>query len=145
MSHKNNIIKLRSQGKTYREIQKELGCSKGTISYHLGEGQKQKTRQRSQKRRTEMRQIIATIKEESGCVDCKKKYPYFVLDFDHISGEKTDGIARMVLWNTLEEIYEEISKCEVVCANCHRLRTHKRKGNDRYQVNTEIFGEAHGS
>jgi len=39
--HKENILKLRAEGKTYTEIQKILGCSKGTISYHLGDGQKQ--------------------------------------------------------------------------------------------------------
>ncbi len=40
--HKDQIIKLRLDGKSYDEIQKELGCSKGTIAYHCGEGQKEK-------------------------------------------------------------------------------------------------------
>lgn len=44
--HRDDILRLRSEGKTYNEIQKELGCSKGTISYHLGHGQKQKTEDR---------------------------------------------------------------------------------------------------
>lgn len=49
---KDNIIKLRQEGKTYDEIKKELGCSKGTISYHCGEGQKDKNQIRQKKRRT---------------------------------------------------------------------------------------------
>jgi 5-methylcytosine-specific restriction endonuclease McrA len=46
------ILQLREQGLSYREIQKELGCSKGTISYHLGKGQKEKTNCKQQLRRS---------------------------------------------------------------------------------------------
>lgn len=40
---KDQILSLRQLGKTYDEIRNELGCSKGTIAYHLGDGQKDKT------------------------------------------------------------------------------------------------------
>lgn len=43
-SHKEEILRLREQGLTYRQIAKKLGCSKGTISYHCGlddEGRKE--------------------------------------------------------------------------------------------------------
>lgn len=48
---KEKILKLREDGKTYNEIQKILNCSKGTISYYLGDGQKEKTKNRTKKRR----------------------------------------------------------------------------------------------
>lgn len=48
---KEEILKLRNEGKTYPEIAEILGCSKGTISYYCGEGQKEKTKVRTQKRR----------------------------------------------------------------------------------------------
>ena len=48
---KEEILKLRSEGKTYNEITKMLGCSKGTISYHCGKGQKEKTQERQNRRR----------------------------------------------------------------------------------------------
>ena len=41
---KDEILKLRSEGKTYSEIKKELGCSKSTISYYCGKGQKEKAK-----------------------------------------------------------------------------------------------------
>lgn len=47
------ILKLRSEGKTYTEIQKIVGGSKATISYHCGENQKEKLRKRTQKLRKE--------------------------------------------------------------------------------------------
>ena len=43
------ILKLRSEGKTYSQIQALLNCSRGSISYHCGPGQKEKFRQRTLK------------------------------------------------------------------------------------------------
>jgi len=48
---KEEILKLKSEGKSYGEIKKILNCSKGTISYHCGKGQKEKTKIRIKKRR----------------------------------------------------------------------------------------------
>lgn len=64
--------------------------------------------------------------EKHPCVDCGEKN-IILLDFDHIGGNKKYEISRMIrtsyAWKT---IMEEISKCEVVCSNCHRLRTAQR-------------------
>lgn len=63
------------------------------------------------------------IKESKSrpCADCGIQYPWYVMDFDHRHGEKKFNIgkARGVGFNVLKS---EIEKCEVVCANCHRLR-----------------------
>ena len=48
---KEDILRLRDEGKTYNEIKEILGCSKGTISYHCGKDQKEKTKKRTSKRR----------------------------------------------------------------------------------------------
>lgn len=48
---KEKILKLRNEGKTYNEIKKILGCSKGTISFHCGVGQKAKNNIRRRKSR----------------------------------------------------------------------------------------------
>jgi uncharacterized protein YbaR (Trm112 family) len=58
------------------------------------------------------------------CQDCGEKDPV-VLEFDHVSGEKSSAITDMVRggayrWDT---IAAEIEKCVVRCANCHRRRT----------------------
>lgn len=49
MKHKEKILELRSKGYSYGQIQKELGCSKATISFHCGENQKDKHSQRQLK------------------------------------------------------------------------------------------------
>lgn len=48
---KEQILKLRAEGKTYRQIVKLLGCSKGTVAYHCGDGQKSKELSRQSVRR----------------------------------------------------------------------------------------------
>lgn len=52
---KEQILKLRKEGKSYRQIQKQLGCSTSTISYHCGKGQKEKTKNRQLKRRGDVK------------------------------------------------------------------------------------------
>ncbi len=54
---KARILELKAEGKTYLQIQKELGCSKGTISYHLGVGQKEKTKNRVRKSKAKKRAL----------------------------------------------------------------------------------------
>lgn len=58
------------------------------------------------------------------CVDCSESDPV-VLDFDHRDGvEKESDICNAVLFGwSLEHIQNEIEKCDVRCANCHRRRT----------------------
>lgn len=46
------ILELRELGKTYDEIKDELECSKGTIAYYLGDGQKEKSGNRRRKYRS---------------------------------------------------------------------------------------------
>jgi transposase len=125
--HKDKIIQLRAEGKTYNEIQKILGCSKGTISYHVGEGQKEKSATTRNRLRTKIMEYVQEYKENIGCVDCGEKYPYYMLDLDHLKDKKF-GINRFKdSTSSLEKVKEEMAKCEVVCANCHRIRTQNRK------------------
>jgi len=51
MELKKQILNLREEGKSYKQIEKELGCSRSTISYHCGLGQKEKAYQRVVKQR----------------------------------------------------------------------------------------------
>lgn len=60
------------------------------------------------------------------CVDCGESDPT-VLDFDHVRGTKIENVCTMLCrGQTLDRIKEEMDKCEVRCANCHRRITAKR-------------------
>lgn len=68
---------------------------------------------------------LAGLKESLGCADCGENN-HIVLDFDHLRDKKYN-ISRMVHDGfSVKAIKKEIEKCEVVCANCHRIRTYNR-------------------
>ena len=73
------------------------------------------------KRRT----LINTLKNKL-CADCKGKFPPECMDFDHVRGEKSFNLA-IALTHSMKRILNEVAKCDLVCANCHRIRTTKRK------------------
>ena len=64
------------------------------------------------------------------CADCGRRYPHYVMDFDHRPGEKKCFALASAMGQTrisAERLRAEIAKCDVVCANCHRIRTHSRR------------------
>jgi hypothetical protein len=60
------------------------------------------------------------------CVDCGENDPV-VLEFDHLA-DKLFDIGKALRDRSWQSILDEIAKCEVVCANCHRRRTGRRRG-----------------
>lgn len=66
-------------------------------------------------------------------VDCGGHSPPEAMDFDHIRGEKLKSVSLM-LNHSLDAILEEIAKCELVCANCHRVRTKARQTKARQEI-----------
>jgi hypothetical protein len=56
------------------------------------------------------------------CADCGVQYPPVAMDFDHVRGTKLFNLNKG--WGRpWSAIHEEMAKCEVVCSNCHRVRT----------------------
>ena len=60
------------------------------------------------------------------CADCGKSFPYYVMDLDHLPGHEKKFQLGKYLQHKLADIEDELKKCEAVCANCHRFRTHNR-------------------
>jgi len=60
------------------------------------------------------------------CCDCGGRFPPDAMDFDHVRGTKVASIAQMRS-RAWEHVLIELAKCELVCANCHRIRTWQRK------------------
>lgn len=65
------------------------------------------------------------------CVDCGIADPR-VLEFDHVRGEKSYDVSAMVRRSMgVATIEAEVEKCDVRCANCHRIITFERAGSWR--------------
>ena len=70
---------------------------------------------------------VQIIKACNGCADCGINDSR-VLDLDHVTGNKVANVSDMISGDVgWSKIVTEISKCDIVCANCHRIRTHTRK------------------
>ena len=81
--------------------------------------------------------IATQAKTDKPCADCGEIHPYWVMQLDHVPGRGakaftisltyTSGRDRRVLC-TRAQLLDEIAKCDIVCANCHAIRTHARGG-----------------
>ena len=71
------------------------------------------------------RDLVAFLKAVP-CADCGASYHTCVMDFDHVRGNKSANVSKMLAMSP-DKILAEVAKCEVVCANCHRMRTMMRR------------------
>jgi hypothetical protein len=113
--------------KTLDSFYKNSGCKDGHLNWckpcvikRYGEGRRQ--------RQKTLLAYIHEIKLARGCADCGYNANAVALDFDHLPGHlKEARLASMAAGATLAKIKTEIAKCDVVCANCHRIRTAARR------------------
>lgn len=73
---------------------------------------------------------VNDYKRDKSCMDCGGSFPFPVMEFDHREGEDKDrGISYLVRRPVgLARLQAEMDKCDLVCANCHRIRTARRGG-----------------
>ena len=78
--------------------------------------------------------------EDHPCVDCGERDPV-VLEFDHTGADKEFDIGAKLIHVRWQLILDEIAKCEVVCSNCHRRRTARRRRSRRWLWTTGEAGD----
>lgn len=131
------ILELRKLGYSYNKITQELKCSKGTVAYHCGTGQKAKYTvrgfinkdiklRRNKEHRIKIINFSWRYRRFCGCKICGEKDPV-VLEYDHRVGTtKLYNVSDMMINKfSMKLIKEEIRKCDILCANCHRRKTAK--------------------
>lgn len=64
--------------------------------------------------------------KEAPCIDCGGFFHFAAMDFDHRPGTKKKGVISQVMNISKKAALEEIKKCDLVCSNCHRVRTYNR-------------------
>jgi 5-methylcytosine-specific restriction endonuclease McrA len=95
------ILKLREEGKSYREIEKELGCSKGTISYHCGKGQKEKNQQRSKEWKEDNKAKVKIYEFRDN-----RSYKYKRSVYDRLRNDTRDPLKRLSTVDVLHMLEE---------------------------------------
>ena len=75
--------------------------------------------------RVEAKRLKSELKN-GPCTDCNQSFPAYCMDFDHLPGQEKKFKLSESSFVNLDKIKEEIRKCELVCAICHRRRTYLR-------------------
>lgn len=82
---------------------------------------------------------LEKLKASTPCADCNQYFPHYVMDFDHVPerGEKKRCVSQYIGSRSVDtpSVASEIAKCDLVCANCHKIRTHIR-GQQRKNIAT---------
>ena len=110
------------KAKAYREAHKAHKAAynkKYNKTYYAVHGAIKAKHNRS---RREWVQSLKTVP----CSDCGNTYHPCAMDFDHVRGSKTGNVSHLASLKK-ERVLIEIAKCDVVCSNCHRLRTYRRR------------------
>tara|TARA_R100000306_G_C4258682_1_gene84175 strand:- start:114 stop:416 length:303 start_codon:yes stop_codon:yes gene_type:complete len=76
---------------------------------------------------TEKRKWLNEYKKDKPCSRCGETYDPLCLDLHHIDPEKKEATISSLVQGTqkLEKLKEEVAKCEIICAHCHRLHHYK--------------------
>ena len=111
-------------------------CKKLSIRewYHKnGDHQRSRVNANRKVLRDKNRALISEYLRSHPCVDCGEA-DLVVLEFDHVCGNKEADISKLMNQASIQKILEEIKKCEVRCANCHRRKTYQRDGSWRLDM-----------
>ena len=90
------------------------------------------------RRQRKLAEEVRLLKESVPCTDCKKKHPYWRMQFDHIGSDKVANVSRLMSNCCRKKLFDEIEKCELVCANCHTDRTHARRAVKRNTAHSSM-------
>ncbi len=102
-------------------------CRNGYDRRYYHEHSRSARLERRRSQLTAARRWMAEIKSGVPCADCGEIFPIYVMQWDHLPEfQKIDEVSAMVSSRTREAVLEELKKCELVCANCHVIRTANR-------------------
>ena len=79
-------------------------------------------RQDAQNKRNKNRKAEIVEKFGNKCLDCQQSYPLCVYQFHHLDPKQKDVNPSYAMINTPTKMWEELSKCVMLCANCHMIR-----------------------
>lgn len=103
-----------SKSKNFRDRHKGYYKTGGGVdAYRLKEATKVKRR----------REVLSKYKEYVGCIYCGYNTNGLALQFDHREPSKKHRDVSSLVPGGLRKLFEEIRKCDVVCANCHLIKT----------------------
>ena len=101
-------------------------CKPCRAEYAAAHYQKNKAHRQAQNKRRQVafRTWYTELKAGKACADCGLVFHPAAMHWDHLPGrKKTAPLGWLVRLGSRQRVLEEIAKCELVCANCHAVRT----------------------
>ena len=83
------------------------------------EWKEQRNKQRAQKRRDNKRKAVEFM--GNCCARCGESFPDCCYDFHHKDPLDVNEVPSTILHCSWKRIEQELSKCIMVCSNCHRI------------------------
>jgi hypothetical protein len=122
---------LNAQARKYRSRKTpEQRAARDAASYQRQKENPEFLKRRSaykRAREADRKRMLDLLKLERGCYDCgNRSLPPEALEWDHVRGKKLFNLGGSKT-RKLNAIFDEIAKCDCVCANCHRARTVARR------------------
>lgn len=105
----------------YKTSEKERERRKRSYKNH-----KEKALECNRRVKMKCKEYLKELRTDTPCADCKQKFPYYVLQFDHTEDNKTSEVSKLAHNGMTLKLMAEVKKCEIVCANCHTIRTYRR-------------------
>lgn len=107
MPHKNRVIRKKYQKQWYQT-------------------HKQETMEINRGKRAWIKFVLDFIRDFP-CQDCGRKFPPECMDFDHLENKQFIISHEIRRRGSVDAVIEELMKCDLICSNCHRIRTQWRK------------------
>lgn len=133
LGEKQGSLKLLPTGRVCYDCRQALDISHFSRVIHKGAEYYNRRCNRCRGRRQytsylaqDKKQLIDEAKAKP-CVDCGRTFPAVAMDLDHVRGDKLFLVSSSWRWKSYADIVEELTKCEPVCACCHRVRTLAKK------------------
>lgn len=142
-------IERYNTGEGYQAIAKRLGLKRELVRYYLKpiEQDKEENRRSAKNRKSRAntnKRVIWTILSRVGCEICGEKNP-MVLEFDHIDPSEKTGSMSALISNgyNLDRLLDELDKCRIICANCHRIHTFEQSNSWRWDMYKSMENVSH--
>lgn len=120
---------MREYNQSYRLLNREerLEYSRAYRLANLERAREYDRNRKEHKRRARREKMIEFLwkLKEKPCADCHISYHPSAMDFDHVHGIKLFNIGSSINLSE-DKLLNEIAKCDLVCANCHRKRGYMR-------------------
>lgn len=117
---KEQILKLKNEGKSYEQIAALIPCAVSTVWYHCTKGAKANRISRTQENRQKFK-IEIKLQLGGKCSKCGYDKCLDALDFHHTNhADKEHEMGDLLHTFSKAKALEEVKKCVLLCANCHR-------------------------